>query len=51
MKTKKLITYTICILFMIWFIVSFVDVISHNAGGDESYQYLAFNLFKLLIRR
>lgn len=50
MKTKdifRVATYTICIMILIWFIISWIDVVSHNAVGDESYKYWIFNLFRI----
>jgi hypothetical protein len=46
-KTLTIVMYTICTLILIWFIVSWVDVMKHNAVGDESYQYWVFNLFRI----
>lgn len=51
MKDKRekatVVFYTICVLILIWFIISWIDVIHHNALGDESYQYWVFNFFRM----
>lgn len=52
MKTKKtpellIIIDTICVMMLIWFVLSWVDVIRHNSLGDESYKYHTFNFFNI----
>lgn len=48
MKDKAVIVfYTICVLALIWLVVSWIDVIRHNSLGDMSYQYWVFNFFNL----
>lgn len=39
----------ICILLIIWFLVSFIDVNLHNGIGDNGTQN-AWNIFNLLFR-
>ena len=36
------------ILFFTWMVISFIDVNIHNMNGNQTYQFLPWNLFGLL---
>lgn len=44
-KTIENIIYTIIIVFFIWFIISFVNVVMHN-NSDQ--QYASWNMFVIM---
>lgn len=44
-KTAENIIYTIIIIFFMWFIVSFVNVVMHN-NSDQ--QYAGWNMFVIM---
>jgi len=44
-KTIESIIYTIIIIFFIWFMVSFVNVVMHN-NSDQ--QYTSWNMFVIM---
>ena len=44
-KTAENIIYTIIIIFFIWFMISFVNVVMHN-NSDQ--QYASWNMFVIM---
>ena len=36
--------YGVCVLFIVWFIASYINICMHNAGGDATYHYWKYNL-------
>ena len=42
--------YGVCILLVVWFIASYINICMHNAGGDATYHYWKFNLIEILYK-
>lgn len=45
MKVIKVISYTVCILFLVWFFVSYLDIVAHNLSGGQDHVWNFFNLW------
>lgn len=44
MKTFKIIMYVICILFLVWISISYLDICAHNLSGKSDASWNLFNI-------
>lgn len=44
LKKARVVLYAICVLLLVWFILSFVNILNHNL---TDFEYGSWNMFKI----